>query len=1080
MSLNHETQMNANAGPHLPETPQGAFEEAVLSAVDQGALPEALTSAPSTSLGSDPTWADVDSTLAPFNLQSHDVGGEGDCQFRALAEALPAQDPPLTHARVRKDVADYLAVHPELRGWVDNVYTDAQYAQWVEHMRTPGVWGDHLTLHAAAHVYGVTIDVVTNTPVPMRVGPSSDTPPRVILAFLPELHYRVTWPLGEGVMPFTKTLTLAETLYKMHVDKVIWAAGLSGTKAETEARKRLGRFIKASHDKLFNTSAIVGAMAMKDIMRLLCLCLLQPHLQNPSEAVAESLERARAAFLIREVKEGDDEDEVNELLQDFDASLELCQDMHAFANKDGFLDGWKEMVTNVLMHVLPSMYDDRDETFHCNHGGVLREILVDAHALSEELRKNADFADDIGSIYELFRNCYGGKGGKELGQFFTPAEATEMMSALNPFSLSVTPDRPIVLYDPCMGTAGLLTEFNTELRRKGYTTDVRGTEVEPDTAKFACLALTLASGRLPDDQHVRRANTFTNVDAAQDVDFIPTNPPFIRCKFKDIREQFVQAYKDKHATGDEDNEQEALLEKAAKKLFKAMYPHSTGVGAGLFLQHCVYRLAPNGTCAIVLPDGELFEGQSKGLRALRKWLLEKVNVSRIVKLPGGVFPNAAVKTNIVYFRKDGKTRSVEYLQSNKECTRVTKLFDVPIATIEANEWSLDDRAYAESTQQGYTGGNAAVPMVALGDVVTKVRSGKTNSTSISNTGEYPFYGCTAVVPTGTHQSYDFEGDTYFLFAKSGGNAKTPISSTLGIGKFHLVHGPSAGNVAIHQYVIRDSYKSQVTYHYLNSLFRCYLPNIQRLAHYTTGNGNINITKLHALRIPLPSLDHQQRIATELQGIFDHKATLEAAIEAAKYEQGLHRQFASHRECVPLFEGAPMVELGDVCDIRYGTRITKRDAIPGTYPVFGGGGQTFTTNTFNREGTSLVISRFGVSPHCVRVLEIPFFLNDSGLTLHPVQEQSLRLNYLCVLMKTLETQVFRCASGAAQANLTLSKFKSLRIPLPSLDNQAAYVALMDKKEQAIVALDADIARLRERIAQCDELAQNLVAKACAEA
>ena len=42
-----------------------------------------------------------------------------------------------------------------------------------------------------------------------------------------------------------------------------------------------------------------------------------------------------------------------------------------------------------------------------------------------------------------------------------------------------------------------------------------------------------------------------------------------------------------------------------------------------------------------------------------------------------------------------------------------------------------------------------------------------------------------------------------------------------------------------------------------------------------------MSKFKALRIPLPSLDHQQRIATELQGIFDHTATLEAAIEAAK-------------------------------------------------------------------------------------------------------------------------------------------------------------------------------------------------------
>ena len=602
--------------------------------------------------------------------------------------------------------------------------------------------------------------------------------------------------------------------------------------------------------------------------------------------MTESLERARAAFLIREGEDGDGEEQVNELLQEFNASLELCQDMHAFANKDGFLDGWKEMVTNVLMHLLPSMYDDRDETFHCNHGGVLREILVDAHALSEELRKNADFADDIGSIYELFRNCYGGKGGKELGQFFTPAEATEMMSALNPFSLSdVTPDRPIVLYDPCMGTAGLLTEFNTELRRKGYVTDVRGTEVEPDTAKFACLALTLASGRLPDDQHVRRANTFTNVDAAQDVDFIPTNPPFIRCKFKDIREQFVQAYKDKHATGEEDNEQEALLEKAAKKLFKAMYPHSTGVGAGLFLQHCVYRLAPNGSCAIVLPDGELFEGQSKGLRALRKWLLETVNVSRIVKLPGGVFPNAGVKTNIVYFRKDGKTRSVEYLQSNKECTRVTTLFDVPIATIEANEWSLDDRAYAESTQQGYTGGNAAVPMVALGDVVT---------------------------------------------------------------------------------------------------------------------------------------------------------------------------------------------------FKKGSMLRKCEFVVGNVPVIGGGrNPTGMHNVSNRPQGTIVVSSSGSYAGYVNRYSTAIWASDC-FSVHPDQSKlsnDFRYSWLTTQQEFLYT--LRPAS-AGQPHMYPHNFKTLRIPLPSLDNQAAYVALMDKKEQAIAALDADIARLRERIAQCDELAQNLVAKACAEA
>lgn len=40
-------------------------------------------------------------------------------------------------------------------------------------------------------------------------------------------------------------------------------------------------------------------------------------------------------------------------------------------------------------------------------------------------------------------------------------------------------------------------------------------------------------------------------------------------------------------------------------------------------------------------------------------------------------------------------------------------------------------------------------------------------------------------------------------------------------------------------------------------------------------------------------------------------------------------------------------LDDVCKINYGTRVVKsRDA--GTiYPVYGGGGATFSMNTFNR-------------------------------------------------------------------------------------------------------------------------------------
>ena len=44
-------------------------------------------------------------------------------------------------------------------------------------------------------------------------------------------------------------------------------------------------------------------------------------------------------------------------------------------------------------------------------------------------------------------------------------------------------------------------------------------------------------------------------------------------------------------------------------------------------------LAPGGLCAIVLPDGELFEGNSKWSINFRKWLYKNVNIHNPVGEP---------------------------------------------------------------------------------------------------------------------------------------------------------------------------------------------------------------------------------------------------------------------------------------------------------------------------------------------------------------------------------------------------------------------------------------------------------------
>lgn len=170
--------------------------------------------------------------------------------------------------------------------------------------------------------------------------------------------------------------------------------------------------------------------------------------------------------------------------------------------------------------------------------------------------------------------------------------------------------------------------------------------------------------------------------------------------------------------------------------------------------------------------------------------------------------------------------------------------------------------------------------VKLGTVIKKVKSGKTNSTEASGSGEYDFYGCTAKVPTNTHNTFDFDGEEYLLFAKSGGNAKTKVGENLGIGKFHYVSGKTAGNIAVFQYNV-DSTKATCLFMYY--LLKTKLEEIQLLADYTTGNGNINIELMYQnVDLQLPSLTEQQILQSDFDEI-RHKHAKIAAYRAKAQE-----------------------------------------------------------------------------------------------------------------------------------------------------------------------------------------------------
>lgn len=138
----------------------------------------------------------------------------------------------------------------------------------------------------------------------------------------------------------------------------------------------------------------------------------------------------------------------------------------------------------------------------------------------------------------------------------------------------------------------------------------------------------------------------------------------------------------------------------------------------------------------------------------------------------------------------------------------------------------------------------------------------------------------------------------------------------------------------------------------------------------------------------------------------------------------------------------------VASVEFGTRVTKRVDAGTRYPVYGGGGATFSMDEYNREDC-YIVSRFGMSEECVRRVDGKFFLNDSGLTVRTRDEDRLSQRFLDIYLLGSQSRIFELGRGAAQKNLNVEAFRQLSVPLPSLEEQKRIVAMLD---QAFTALD----------------------------
>ncbi|XP_021306244.1 OTU domain-containing protein DDB_G0284757 isoform X4 [Sorghum bicolor] len=132
--------------------------------------------------------------LGTYGLAEFHIEGDGNCQFRALADQIFRN--PDYHKHVRKAVMKQLK---EFRKQYES-YVPMEYKVYLKKMKRSGEWGDHLTLQAAADRFGAKICLLTSfkDTCLIEIVPRDLTPTKELwLSFWCEVHYNSLYGIDD-------------------------------------------------------------------------------------------------------------------------------------------------------------------------------------------------------------------------------------------------------------------------------------------------------------------------------------------------------------------------------------------------------------------------------------------------------------------------------------------------------------------------------------------------------------------------------------------------------------------------------------------------------------------------------------------------------------------------------------------------------------------------------------------------------------------------------------------------------------------------------------------------------------------
>lgn len=252
--------------------------------------------------------------------------------------------------------------------------------------------------------------------------------------------------------------------------------------------------------------------------------------------------------------------------------------------------------------------------------------------------------DAFGDAYEYLMTMYASNAGKSGGEFFTPADVSELLTRLG----TVGKKEINKVYDPACGSGSLLLKAEKVLGRDAIRNGFFGQEINITTYNLCRINMFLHDVEF-DKFDIACEDTLISPQHWDDEPFelIVSNPP----------------YSIKWAG----NDNPLLINDPRFAPAGVLAPKSKADMA--FIMHSLSWLAPNGTAAIVCFPGIMYRGGAE--QKIRKYMVDNNFVDCIIQLPSNLFFGTTIATCIMVLKKGKADSKVLFIDATNECIKVT-------------------------------------------------------------------------------------------------------------------------------------------------------------------------------------------------------------------------------------------------------------------------------------------------------------------------------------------------------------------------------------------------------------------------